>query len=82
MNITRARLEVLAEEPAAGHRIGAPPTDAEVRELARRVIELESRQARKGALMRALVDATLDAGRKIYTDAELEDIARRFERAW
>lgn len=32
--ITRERIEVLASEPAAGHRIGAPPTDAEVRELA------------------------------------------------
>lgn len=36
--IPRERIEVLASDPAAGHRIGAPPTDAEVRELAQAVL--------------------------------------------
>lgn len=61
--LTIGRVEILAEPACGGHRLGAPATEDEVREMAREILRLKVKEA---TLARAIgrLEGALDEYRK------------------
>lgn len=77
--LTQERIAVLAEPLAGGHRIGAPATHDEVRDMARELLLLASLGARRRYDMALVVDEAVQGEARIEAgDCSVEAIERIF----